>query len=174
MSWPRIVARRAPTPNRAASVVPAYSTLTTTNLTVPMIRGARILGGMESARERRVRMPKDPSAERRASTRFPLILDVRYAVWDRRAPVETGSGRTIDLSSAGLKFTADRPLLKGQKLDVFVDWPVLLDGGVQLQLIMSGMVVRTYGTTTALEIHRHEFRTRRVGLRAAPPQSSAG
>jgi len=97
-------------------------------------------------------MPKNPSAERRASTRFPLILDVRYAVWDRRAPVETGSGRTIDLSSAGLKFTADMPLRTGEKLDVFVDWPVLLDGGVQLQLIMSGIVVRTNGTATALQI----------------------
>jgi hypothetical protein len=85
-----------------------------------------------------------------------------------------GSGRTIDLSSSGLSFTADRPLQTGQKLDVYIDWPVLLDGGVQLQLIMSGVVVRTGGTATALQIERHEFRTRRGGLKGAPPQKSFG
>jgi len=129
---------------------------------------------MERASERRVRLPKNASAERRASTRFHLALDVRYAVAGRRAPVELGSGRTIDLSSSGLSFTADRPLLTGQKLDISLDWPILLDGGVKLQLIMLGVVVRSNGTATALEIRRHEFRTRRVGLKAAPPQESIG
>lgn len=103
-----------------------------------------------------------------------LTLEVRYVVLGRRAPVEMGSGRTIDLSSSGLSFTADRPLQTGQKLDVYIDWPVLLDGGVQLQLIMSGVVVRTGGTATALQIERHEFRTRRGGLKGAPPQKSFG
>jgi hypothetical protein len=88
--------------------------------------------------------------------------------------VETGSGRTIDLSSSGLSFTADKPLETGQKLDVSIDWPALLDGGVKLQLIVSGVVVRTDGTTTALQIRRHEFRTRRVGLKAVPLQESVG
>jgi len=129
---------------------------------------------MERASGRLVRLPKDLSPERRASTRFPLTLGVRYAVSGRLAPLETGSGRTIDLSSTGLSFTADRPLLTGQKLDISIDWPVLLDGGVKLQLIMSGVVVRTTGTATALEIVRHEFRTRRVGLKVAPPQKSVG
>ena len=128
---------------------------------------------MERTSERLVRLPKNASAERRASTRFPLALDVRYAA-GRRAPVELGSGRTIDLSSSGLSFTADRPLLTGQKLDISLDWPILLDGGVKLQLIMLGVVVRSNGTATALEIRRHEFRTRRVGLKAAPPQESIG
>ncbi|MGO9965638.1 MAG: PilZ domain-containing protein [Bryobacteraceae bacterium] len=129
---------------------------------------------MERARERRARLPRDGSQERRASARFPLTLEVRYVVLGRRAPVEMGSGRTIDLSSSGLSFTADRPLQTGQKLDVYIDWPVLLDGGVQLQLIMSGVVVRTGGTATALQIERHEFRTRRGGLKGAPPQKSFG
>src|ERR1017187_2855905 len=127
---------------------------------------------MKCASEWRVRLPKNASAERRGSARFPLTLEVRYAVLGHCAPVEAGSGRTIELSSSGLRFTADRPLLNGQKLDVSIDWPVWLDGDVRLQLIMSGVVVRTNGTTTALQIQRHEFRTRRVGLKPAPPQES--
>jgi len=80
-----------------------------------------------------------------------MTLEVRYVVLDRCAPAQTGSGRTIDLSSSGLSLTADRPLLTGQKLEVSIDWPVLLGGGVQLQLIMSGTVVRTNGLATALQ-----------------------
>ncbi len=129
---------------------------------------------MERPRERRVRTPKDPSLERRASARFALTLEARYTISGRRSPVETGSGRTIDLSSSGLSFTADRPLETGQKLDVSIDWPALLDGGVKLQLIVSGVVVRTDGTATALQIRRHEFRTRPVGLKVVQPQESVG
>jgi hypothetical protein len=123
---------------------------------------------VERASEHEVRLPRDESPERRSSTRFPLTLDVRYVVVGRRARVETGWGRTIDLSSSGLSFTAEKPVLTGKKLDVSIDWPVLLGGGVQLQLIMSGTVVRTSGTGTALQVGRYEFRTRRGVMKAAP------
>ena len=124
--------------------------------------------------DRRVPTSTSPSPERRASARFALTLEARYAISGSRAPVETGSGQTIDLSSSGLSFTADRPLETGQKLDVSIDWPVPLDGGVKLQLIVSGVVVRTAGTATALQIRRHEFKTRHVGLKVVPPQESVG
>jgi hypothetical protein len=123
---------------------------------------------MESQTVRRVRLLKHPGSERRASTRFPLNLEVRYTVAGCRAPVEGGSGRTIDMSSSGLSFTADRPLPTGVKLEVSIDWPALLDGGVQLQLVVSGVVVRSSGAVIALRIERHEFRTRRVGLQVVP------
>jgi hypothetical protein len=61
------------------------------------------------------------------------------------------------VSSSGLSFTADRPLSVVQKLDLSLDWPAMLDGGVQLQLIASGVVVRTDGAVTALRIERHEL-----------------
>jgi hypothetical protein len=127
---------------------------------------------MERASQQRVRLPRHESPERRASTRFPLTLQVRYVVLGRRAPAETGTGRTIDLSSSGLSFTAERPLPAGHKIDVSIDWPVLLGGGVQLQLIMSGKVVRSNGSATALQIERHEFRTRRARQKAAPLRES--
>ncbi|MGB9456372.1 MAG: response regulator [Bryobacteraceae bacterium] len=126
------------------------------------------------ASEELVRLPKDSSAERRANTRFPLTLEVRFAVSERRALVETGSGRTIDLSSSGLSFTADGPLLTGQLLEVSIDWPALRDGGVRIQLIISGVVVRTNGAATALGIQRYQFTTRRVGPEVVPPQESIG
>ena len=118
---------------------------------------------MEHLSERQGRLLKDGQSERRATARFPLSLELRYAVTRRRLPASNGSGRTIDLSSSGLAFTADKPLPTGVNVEVSIDWPVLLDGGVQLQLTVSGLVVRTSGTVTALKIVRHEFKTRRVG-----------
>ena len=121
-----------------------------------------------------MRIPRGASPERRASTRFGLRLEISYAVVNRHAIVRTGSGRTIDLSSSGLSFTTDQPPLPGQKLEISIDWPVLLDGAIRLQLVMSGVVVRTTNAATALRINRHEFRTRRAGLKARPLEESAG
>ena len=117
---------------------------------------------------RRVRLLQGLSSDSRSSVRVPMDMEVRYRVVRRRRLVENGSGRTIDISSSGLSFTADTPLSIGQTLDVSIDWPVLLDGGVQLQIVASGVVVRTTGAVTAIRIERHDFRTRRAGPRAVP------
>ena len=116
----------------------------------------------------RVRLLQGLSSDSRSSVRVPMDLEVRYRVVRRRRPVENGSGRTIDISSSGLSFTADRPLSIGQTRDGYIDWPVLLDGGVQLQIVASGVVVRTTGAVTAIRIERHDFRTRRAGPRVVP------
>jgi len=118
---------------------------------------------MKRQTERRVRTPEGASSERRASTRFSLNLEVRYTVSGSPGTAETGSGRTIDLSSSGLRFATPRPLEPGLRLDVAIEWPVLLDGGVHLQLVAAGVVVWSKGAETALRIQRHELRTRRVG-----------
>ena len=103
-----------------------------------------------------------------------MSLEVRYSIAGRRGPVETGSGRTIDMSSSGLCFTTDRPLPIGQKLDVSIDWPARLDDDVQLQVVVSGVVVRATGAVIALRIERHEFRTRRAGSSVVPRQELVG
>jgi hypothetical protein len=123
---------------------------------------------MDSQTTRRVRLLQGLNSDRRASVRVPLNLELRYSVVGHRRPVDTGSGRTIDMSSSGLSFTADRPLSIGQKLDLSIDWPVLLDGDVRLQLVVSGVVVRTTEAATALRVERHNFRTRRAGPTVVP------
>lgn len=119
------------------------------------------------SRERRVRLPKPPSADRRASVRYPLCLDLRYTVIHPYQGSPAGSGRVVDLSSSGLRFIADRPLGAGLKVELAVSWPLLLNGGVQLQLVASGTVVWANGTIAALQIEHHEFRTRGAGRKLA-------
>ena len=123
---------------------------------------------MDSQIIRRVRLLQGLDAERRRGIRFPMDMEVRYSVVGNRRQAEIGSGRTIDMSSSGLSFTADTPLSIGQRLDMSIEWPVLFDGDVQLQIVASGVVVRTTGAVTAIRIERHGFRTRRAGPRLVP------
>ena len=123
---------------------------------------------MDRQNTQRVRLLKGLNPDRRGSVRFPVNLELRYSVVGRCGPAENGSGRTIDMSSSGLSFTADTPLSVGLRLDVSIDWPVLLDGGVQLQIVASGVVVRTSGGDTAIRIERHDFRTRHAGPSLVP------
>ena len=128
---------------------------------------------VQGRNEHPVRIPEGASQERRAGTRFGLSLEINYTVVNRRAIVRTGCGCTIDLSSSGLSFTTDQPPLPGEKLEVSIEWPVLLDGAIRLQLVMSGIVVRTANAATAVQITRHEFRTRRAGLSAQSAERSS-
>ena len=112
--------------------------------------------------------PSAVDREWRAAIRFPLALPLRYSVLHRgMGRTETGSGQTIDVSSAGLRFMTDRLLPPGLYVELFMDWPVLLDGRVEVQLVMSGNVVRSNGTETAVQIYRHNFTTRGTRLTLA-------
>jgi hypothetical protein len=75
----------------------------------------------------RVQRLQGLSADHRGSVRYPVDLELRYSVAGP-GPVENGFGRTIDVSSSGLSFTADTPLSIGQRLDVSIDWPCSLTG----------------------------------------------
>jgi len=120
-------------------------------------------GGHSDSDERRVRLPKSLSGERRACTRYPLTLDLHYTVFYGRKLRETGTGRVVNVSSSGLRFTTDRPLSSGQKIELFIRWPLLLDGSVQIQLVLVGTIVWGTSTEAAMQIQRHEFRTRGAG-----------
>ena len=116
------------------------------------------------------KQPTGGPRERRADTRFPMALEVRYS-----APQgEGGSGRLIDIGRTGLRFVAPGPRENGRRMDVAINWPVLLEGRVQLQLVVTGTVVRSSGSETVLRISRHAFRTRSAGPGAAPPRSWPG
>jgi len=118
--------------------------------------------------ERAVRLPAQTGADRRAATRYRLTLGLRYVVHDRRGFVRmTGSGQTVDVSTSGVRFTADTSLETGLRLKLFIDWPALLDGAVELQLTMEGTVVRSSNNEVSLRIEHHGFRTRGRGLKTA-------
>lgn len=101
----------------------------------------------------------EPEAgDRRAAVRFPIEQEVRYKVFSRNL-IETGAGKTVNMSSNGVLFTAERTLLPGERLELAVNWPAQLDNRCALKLVTSGRVVRSNGTHAAITIERYEFRT---------------
>jgi hypothetical protein len=97
--------------------------------------------------------------ERRRDRRYPIALDLRWRLIHRRKVQGEGVGRTIDLSSSGVLFDARRRLPQGMRVEISVSWPVLLRDQAALQLVVSGLIVRSNGSQVAIRGTKHEFRT---------------
>jgi hypothetical protein len=119
------------------------------------------------SRQRRMRLPKRfrdaTHTEQRRANRYFLNLDLTYTVFVRGKTVDSGGGRTIDCSSAGLRFTGERPIGVGRTIELAIRWPMTLDDGVPLNLVFSGKSVRVDDCETAIRIEGYEFRTRGHG-----------
>ncbi len=97
--------------------------------------------------------------DRRGSDRFPIEREVRYKVLSKRSADEAGNGRTVNMSSAGVLFTAEHFLLPGKRVEVSISWPAQLNNKTNLKLVARGRVVRCEDGKAALEIQQYEFRT---------------
>ena len=97
--------------------------------------------------------------DRRSSDRFPIEREVRYRMLDGKTVLQSGSGKTLDMSSAGVLFTTEHALNTGNRLELSVNWPAQLDNCCPLKLVALGKVVRTEGLVAAISIEKYEFRT---------------
>jgi PilZ domain len=96
-------------------------------------------------------------SERRSRIRFPVALDVRYAVVGRQA-IE-GTGRTVNISSHGVLITSAHKVSPRNPIRVVIEWPILIDNVWPLALHIHGMVVRSDYGLVAVQFSRYELRT---------------
>jgi hypothetical protein len=96
--------------------------------------------------------------ERRSKARYPVKLTVRYRTVGRAQSVN-GVGQTLNMSSGGLLVSAEEEVRAGQRLEVNVEWPLMLNGTVPLQLVAHGKVVRCGGSVFAISFVQYQFRT---------------
>jgi hypothetical protein len=100
--------------------------------------------------------------ERRAALRFAIGQELVYKILDHRAATpESGVGRTLDISSGGVRFETVQRLHPGKRVELSVNWPAQLDDGCPLKFVALGRVVRAEDTWAAMHIEQYEFRTRR-------------
>jgi hypothetical protein len=99
------------------------------------------------------------AGDRRKDRRYPVELALRYKLIRRRRVLESGAGHTVDLSSGGILFQAERPLQPGLNVELSIDWPVLLHNVAPLRLVVTGRIVRSDERGVALRSVQHEFRT---------------
>lgn len=109
--------------------------------------------------------------ERRRNSRFPIVQELRYRLLGGRGALPWGSGKTLDISSRGILFSAETPLPLGRRVELAVSWPAQLDGKCPMKLVARGKVVRCRGNDVAVEIDKYEFRTQ--GRGGLLPQSAA-
>jgi len=100
------------------------------------------------------------SGDRRSRRRYPLDLQVIYKVVKNSRVCQAGAGKTFDLSGTGIAFHADDSLPPGSSVELSIAWPVLLNKTCPLQLVVTGKVVRSQRTLTAIRVQRYEFRTK--------------
>jgi hypothetical protein len=105
--------------------------------------------------------------ERRHADRFPIERDIRFKVLSKRAGEESGEGKTLNISSSGVLFTADQMLLPGRRLEISISWPAQLNNKCALRLVAKGRVVRFEEGRAALMIQQYEFRTQSSGPAAS-------
>jgi hypothetical protein len=118
----------------------------------------------------------DNEGERRSRPRYPVEAALEYRViYGRR--VATGRGKTLNLSSHCVLFQSDQAVAEGARIELEIAWPARLNDVVGLTWHVTGRTVWNQGTSTAVEIWRHEFRTRadagRPGRLHIPPTVEA-
>src|ERR1700716_1218709 len=103
---------------------------------------------------------QDPD-ERRSCDRFPIERDVRYKIFGtHKNVIQIGLGKSLNISSSGVLFTTESILREGQRVELAVSWPVLLNDVLPLKLVASGRLVRSQGKRAAMSIDKYEFKTR--------------
>ena len=109
--------------------------------------------------------------DRRQDRRYQLQLDLRWKLIRRRRVLDTGTGKTVDISSGGICFDAGRHLPEGLNVELSISWPVLLHNVAPMQLVATGKIVRSNGRQAALQTTQHEFRTAGASAEHRSPQS---
>lgn len=102
---------------------------------------------------------QEQSDERRFNRRYPLESDMAFRIVRRRQVLETGSGRTVNISASGVLFESPHPMLVGDHIELSIAWPAQLDNNVRLQLCVMGHIVWSRSNCTAVQFRSYEFRT---------------
>lgn len=100
------------------------------------------------------------SRERRTTNRYPLACAVTTRRSGKRSKgPECGHGTTVNMSSGGVLLKTDEDYLPGQRVEVSIAWPILLDQRCSLKVTVHGRVVRVKDGLTAVEIQKYQFKT---------------
>src|SRR5437660_9479369 len=79
----------------------------------------------------------DSSDGRRSHHRYPIDLGINCRVLRSKRIV---LGKIRDISSGGIRFISPEVLAPGTRVELAIDWPVLLDHTCRLQLKCRGRV----------------------------------
>ncbi len=89
--------------------------------------------------------------------------------WQAERSRKTGSGKVVEISSDSLLFLSESELPPSAMLTAAVAWPIPLEGGCRLQLVVTGAARPAGEHTFQMRIDQYVFRTAaRTGASALP------
>jgi len=103
--------------------------------------------------------------EKRRKKRFSIDHEVRYRTLAGQRIVETGMGRTINISSSGACFTSEKRLPIGTSVELSINWPVLLEDDCPMKLMLQGCVIRSSSNDVAISTRECFHDPRRKTMR---------
>lgn len=109
--------------------------------------------------EQEVKEIESIGGDRRHDRRYHLQLELRWKLIRRKRVLDSGTGRTLDLSSGGIYLETERALHPGLNVELSISWPVMLHNVAPLQLVVFGKILRVNGNRSAILMSQHEFRT---------------
>jgi hypothetical protein len=102
--------------------------------------------------------------DRRIARRYPLSLSLEYYLVRRHKVLESGRGRTLNISTGGILIETPRGLPLAASIELHISWPASLAGEPGLELGLTGRTVRAEGNQTAISVGRYEFFPRNLRL----------
>ncbi len=97
-----------------------------------------------------------PPANRRSKVRFPIDLPLCYHTIGRLSL--SGVGRVLNISSKDVWVICPHRLTPGTPVELLIDWPIRLNGEIDIQLVMNGRVCRCDIDGFAVSFDQHRFR----------------
>jgi hypothetical protein len=98
--------------------------------------------------------------DRRSGLRFPIDSSLEYKILRNGKVLESGPGRTLNISSSGVLFESDAGLTPGATVELSIAWPARLYDTAPIQLHVRGKAVRISGGAVAVRIVSYDFRTK--------------
>ncbi len=97
------------------------------------------------------------SGDRRSRRRYDLQLPLMYRCLSNGKLVVSGVGRTLDISTQGIRFMPGAPLPESSRVEMMINWPVLSAAGKPIVLMAFGTVVRNTEEYAGVRIGHFEF-----------------
>lgn len=112
-----------------------------------------------------------PVLERRLNRRYEIRMALHYRVSQKGLPPRSGTGLTCDLSTNGIAFRCRHPLPVGAHVEMRVAWPAKYADTHPIDLVITGFVVRSDASRTAVRVTSRKLRADLAA--AAPYRASA-
>ncbi len=96
--------------------------------------------------------------ERRQHPRYGVRFPVQYHISQKGRMARSGGGLTLNMSSNGVSFRCRGPLPVNSHIEIVIDWPVKYGDLYPVDLVVTGIIVRSSAHHASVRMTSRKFR----------------